>query len=104
MDYYGQWPEDGMPEDGMPEDNVPPEERHLVAHLSCRAITIRANFCRCCGKALNRHNTFDLAHQNFPKEYLDCLFEKGQYLIYESLQDIIGPDPTLGPLREDLGE
>ena len=71
------------------DSHVPFEDRMAVAHLSCRSLTVMGNYCRRCGKALTANNTILMDNGLLPEEYKNFLYEEGQIMAYENLDDVI---------------
>lgn len=61
----------------------------VVAHLSCKTLTVQGNFCRRCGKALTTDNTIFMDNELLPEEWLTAIFEDSCVWGYKNLDDIM---------------
>jgi len=61
----------------------------VVAHLSCKTLTVQGNFCRKCGKALTTNNTILMDNELLPEEWLAAILEEACTWKYKNLGDVI---------------
>jgi hypothetical protein len=60
----------------------------LVAHLSCRCVTVDANFCRKCGEPLTAENTAPVNESKLSCCDLNAVMREACFLDYEDLSQV----------------
>lgn len=61
----------------------------LLAHLSCRSITVNANFCRHCGKPLTENNTVEVPDAALPADLVHDIRYNAMVGYYSDLDEML---------------